>query len=114
MKELTALLQQNSVAVDRGDKVTLDRLLAEDFNTRWQGQGYDKDSWIEPQTGVPNVATHKVFNAELAGYTADTATLHFERRYIYKDGTPPHKVRDSATLVKRDGQWRIKTLIPGY
>jgi ketosteroid isomerase-like protein len=114
LKELTTVIKQYFAAFDRGDKAALERLLSVDFNTRWRGKDYDKDAWIAPQTGEPNVATHEIFNAELAGNSAEEATVHFERRLTYKDGSPPYKVRDSATLVKRDGRWQIKTLIPGH
>jgi ketosteroid isomerase-like protein len=114
LKDVTSIVQQYFKAMDLGDKVELERLLANDFSARWQGKDYDKDGWIEPQTGEPNIATHEIFNAELAGYTADTATLHFERRYTYKDGRPPYKVRDSANLVKRNGRWQIKNIIAGH
>ncbi|HJU55516.1 MAG TPA: nuclear transport factor 2 family protein [Pyrinomonadaceae bacterium] len=114
LKELTAVLQQYFASLDRGDKAALERLLSVDFNTRWQGKDYDKDGWITPQQGQPNVASNEVFNAQLEGSSADTATVHFERRLTYKDGSPPYKVRDSATLVKRDGRWQLKTLIPGH
>ena len=114
LKDLTTVIKQYFVAFDRGDKAALERLLSVDFNTRWRGKDYDKDAWIAPQTGEPNVATHEIFNAELAGNSANDATVHFERRLTYKDGSPPYKVRDSATFVKRDGRWQIKTLIPGH
>lgn len=114
LKELTTVLKQYFAAFDRGDKAALERFLSVDFNTRWRGKDYDKDAWISPQAGEPNVATHEIFNAELAGNTADAATVHFERRLTYKDGSPPYKVRDSATFVKREGRWQIKTLIPGH
>jgi ketosteroid isomerase-like protein len=114
LKDLTAVVKEYFAAFDRGDKAALDRLLAIDFNTRWRGKDYDKDAWIAPQKGEPNVATHEIFNAELAGSSADEATVHFERRLTYKDGSAPYKVRDSATLVKRDGRWQIKMLIPGH
>lgn len=114
LKDLTAIIKEYFAAFDRGDKAALERLLSVDFNTRWRGKDYDKDGWIGPQTGEPNVATHEIFNAELAGSSADAATVHFERRLTYKDGSAPYKVRDSATFVKRDGRWQIKTLIPGH
>jgi ketosteroid isomerase-like protein len=114
LRDLTAVIKQYFAAFDRGDKAALERLLSVDFNTRWRGKDYDKDAWIAPQTGEPNVATHEIFNAEMAGSSAEEATVHFERRLTYKDGSAPYKVRDSATLVKRDGRWQIKTLIPGH
>ena len=114
LKELTALLQQYFAAFDRGDKATLARLLSADFSSRWRGKDYDKDGWISPQAGEPNVAKEEIYNAELAGDAADEATVHFERRTTYKDNSPPYKERDSATFVKRDGRWQIKTLIYGH
>ena len=114
LKELTALLQQYFAAFNRGDKATLERLLSADFSSRWRGKDYDKDDWIGPQAGEPNIAKDEVYNAELAGDSAEEATVHFERRTTYKDNSPPYKERDSATFVKRDGRWQIKTLIYGH
>jgi hypothetical protein len=112
--ELTSLIKQYFTAINRGDKATLDRLLAPEFNSRWRGKDYDKDDWVSPQAGTPNVAGDEIYNAELAGSSADEATVHFERRTTFKDSTPPNKERNSATFVKKDGRWLIKTLIYGH
>ncbi|HKQ51548.1 MAG TPA: nuclear transport factor 2 family protein, partial [Pyrinomonadaceae bacterium] len=106
--------QQYFAAFDRGDKATLERLLSADFTSRWRGKDYDKDGWISPQSGEPNIAKDEIYNAELAGDSTEEATVHFERRQTYKDNSPPYKERDSATFVKRDGRWQIKTLIYGH
>lgn len=114
LDELTALIKQYFAAINRGDKATLARLLAPEFNSRWRGKDYDKDDWIGPQAGEPNVAGDEIYNAQMAGSSADEATVHFERRTTYKDNSPPYKERNSATFVKKEGRWLIKTLIYGH
>jgi ketosteroid isomerase-like protein len=114
LADLTTALKDYFSAFDRGDKAALERLLSADFSTRWRGKDYDKDDWITPQTGQPNVAKDEIFNTELEGSSADTATMHFERRQTYKDNSAPYKERDSASFVKRDGRWQIKTFIYGH
>ncbi|HWT03414.1 MAG TPA: nuclear transport factor 2 family protein [Pyrinomonadaceae bacterium] len=114
LNDLTALIKQYFVAINRGDKGTLERLLAPEFNSRWRGKDYDKDAWVGPQAGEPNVAGDEIYNAQLAGSSADEATVHFERRTTYKDNSPPYKERNSATFVKKEGRWQIKTLIYGH
>ena len=114
LADLTALIKQYFVAINRGDKGTLDLLLAPEFNSRWRGKDYDKEEWVGPQAGEPNVAGDEIYNAQLAGSSAGEATVHFERRTTYKDNSPPYKERNSATFVKRDGRWQIKTLIYGH
>lgn len=114
LSELTLLIKQYFAAIQRGDKAMLERLLAPEFNSRWRGKDYDKDSWISPQAGEPNVAGDEIYNAQLAGSSADEATVHFERRTTYKDNSPAYKERNSATFVKKDGRWQIKTLIYGH
>jgi ketosteroid isomerase-like protein len=114
LSELTGLIKQYFAAINRGDKATLDRLLAPEFNSRWRGKDYDKDDWVSPQAGEPNVAGDEIYNAELAGSSADEATVHFERRTTYKDNAPPYKERNSATFARKDGRWLIKTLIYGH
>ena len=114
LSELTGLIKQYFAAINRGDKATLDRLLAPEFNSRWRGKDYDKDAWVSPQAGEPNVAGDEIYNAQLAGSSAGEATVHFERRTTYKDNSPPYKERNSATFVKKDGRWLIKTLIYGH
>ena len=114
LSDLTDLLKQYFEAMHRGDKATLERLLAADFNSRWRGKDIDKDDWINPQTGDPNIAGDEVYNAQLAGNSSNEATVHFERRITYKDNTPAYKERDSATFVKRDGRWQFKMVISGH
>ncbi len=114
LSELTTLIKQYFAAINRGDKATLDRLLAPEFNSRWRGKDFDKDAWVSPQAGEPNVAGDEIYNAQLAGSSTDEATVHFERRTTYKDNSPPYKERNSATFVKKDRRWQIKTLIYGH
>ena len=114
LSELTALIKQYFEAINRGDKATLARLLAPEFNSRWRGKDYDKEDWVGPQAGEPNVAGDEIYNAQLAGSSPDEATVHFERRTTYKDKSPPYKERNSATFVKKEGRWQIKTLIYGH
>jgi len=114
LTDLTALIKQYFAAIKSGDKASLERLLAPEFNSRWRGKDYDKDAWIGPQAGETNVAGDEIYNAQLAGSSADEATVHFERRTTYRDNTPPYKERNSATFAKKDGRWQIKTLIYGH
>jgi ketosteroid isomerase-like protein len=112
--EVTAVAREYMDAVDKGDLAALERILANDFTVRWQGKLYDKNSWLEGRKPADNVATDEMVNPVLMGYSADTATLHHDRRLTYKDGSPPYMERDSMTFVKNSGRWQLKEYIYGH
>ena len=98
----------------RGDKAAIDRLISDDFSARYGGQIYDKDSWIGSPKGYSNITGDDVLKPELVGYTADTATLHFEERTTFNDNTAPSVKVVSTSFVKKDGRWLIKSTIIGH
>ena len=98
----------------RGDKAAIDRLISDDFSARYGGQIYDKDSWIGSPKGYSNITGDDVLKPELVGYTADTATLHFEERTTFNDNTAPSVKVVSTSIVKKDGRWLIKSTIIGH
>jgi hypothetical protein len=114
LSETSAVVKEYLKANDKGDLKALERLLANDFTARWQGKVYDKNGWMEGLTPSVRIATDDVVNPMLVGYTADTATIHTDRRLTYTDGSPSYTERDSIGLVKKDGQWQIKELISGH
>lgn len=114
LSETSAVVKEYLSANDKGDLKALERLLANDFLARWQGKVYDKNGWIEGKTPSDKIATDEVVNPMLIGYTADTATIHFDRRITYNEGSPPYTEKDSVSLVKKDGQWQIKEHISGH
>ena len=114
LSELTAVAREYLSANDKADLATLERLMANDFTARWQGKVYDKNAWTEGKKPSETIATDEIISPELVGNTADTATIHFDRRITYNNGNPPYTERDSLTFVKRDGRWQLKEHISGH
>ena len=114
LSETSTVVKEYLSANDKGDLKALERLLANDFLARWQGKVYDKNGWIEGKKPLDKIATDDVVNPTLIGYTADTATIHFDRRITYNEGSPAYTEKDSVSLVKKDGQWQIKEHISGH
>ena len=48
-----------------------------------------------------------------ANASANTAVLHASVKNTYNDNAPPHSSMRSATFVKKNGKWLIKSLIFG-
>jgi hypothetical protein len=114
LSEVVAAEREFIAANVRGDKAAIDRLISDDFSARYGGQIYDKDSWIGSPKGFSNIAGDDVLKPELIGYTADTATLHFEERTTYNDNTATNVKVVSTSFVKKDGRWLIKSTIIGH
>jgi hypothetical protein len=114
LSETSTVVKEYLSANDKGDIKALERLLANDFLARWQGKVYDKNGWMEGKTPADKIAADDVVNPTLIGYTADTATIHFDRRISYNEGSPSYTEKDSISLVKKDGQWQIKEHISGH
>lgn len=114
LNELVAVERQLIGATIRGDKATMERIIANEFTARYGGQLYDKDSWIGSPKGLPNIASDDILKPELIGYTGDTATIHFDERATFNDNTAPNMKMVSVTFVKRNGNWQIKSLISGH
>jgi hypothetical protein len=114
LSEVVAAEREFIAANVHGDKAAIDRLISDDFSARYGGQIYDKDSWIGSPKGFSNVAGDDILKPELIGYTADTATLHFEERTAYNDNTATSVKVVSTSFVKKDGRWMIKSTIIGH
>lgn len=114
LSEVTAAVREYINVNDKGDLKALERILANDFQARWQGKIFDKNGWMDGKVPSTTIASDEISNIVLAGSTADTATLHFDRRLTYNNGSAPFTERDSISLVKRDGQWQIKEHISGH
>ena len=110
--ELAAVLREYSAANVRGDKEALRRIFADDFNARYENKSWDKETWIGPSSGgIPGISTTDAVNIEVISLTGDTATVHYDSTATYADNSPSTRYKNSATLVKRDGRWQIKSLI---
>lgn len=110
LKDLTDTVHRFNTARNTGDTATQERLLANEFSARGDdGKTYNKADWIDPK-GLPNFASHKVENAEVLNHTQYTATLGYDGRTTYNDGTPSGVSRYTVTFVKRDGRWQIKSV----
>lgn len=109
LKDLSDTVHRFNTARNTGDTATQERLLANEFSARFDDKTYNKADWIDPK-GLPNFADHKVENAEVLNHTQYTATLGYDGRTTYNDGTPPGVSRYTVALVKRDGRWQIKSL----
>jgi hypothetical protein len=114
LKDVLAVTREYMVAIDQVDMEALERLLANDFTVRWEGKIYDKNGWVEGRTPSGKIATDEITTSALMGYSADTATLHFDRRITYKDGSSPYTERDSVAFVKNGGRWQLKEYIYGH
>jgi hypothetical protein len=114
LKILVSVEKEFDAAARRGDRATMERLMADDFKARYGGQLYDKDSWIGNPKGYPNIETDEILRPELIGFTDETATIHYDERIAYNDNTPPGTTTISTTFVKKNGSWQIKSIMHGH
>jgi len=109
LNELIDTVHRFNTARNTGDTATQELLLANEFSAQSDGRTYNKADWIDPK-GVANFASHKVENAEILTHTQFTASLSYDGKNIYNDGSAPNTTRYTVTLVKRDGRWQIKSV----
>jgi hypothetical protein len=109
LSDLIDTVHRFNTARNTGDTATQELLLANEFTAQSDGRTYTKADWIDPK-GVANFASHKVENAEILSHTQFTASLGYDGKNIYNDGSAPNTVRYTVTLVRRDGRWQIKSV----
>lgn len=108
LSELTDTLHRFNTARNTGDVKTQEELLANEFRGDSNGRVYSREEWIDSK-GLSNFADHKVENAELLAHTEFTASMSYDGKTIYNDGTAPGVGRYTVTFVKRDGRWQLRT-----
>lgn len=108
LSELVDTVHRLNAARNTGDTRTQEDLLANEFVGDSNGRTYYKADWIDSK-GLGNFAEHKVENAELLSHTEFTASMGYDGKTIYNDGTRPDVGRYTVTFVKRDGRWQIKS-----
>jgi len=109
LKDLIDTVHRFNTARNTGDTATQEQLLANEFSAEFDGKIYKKADWIDSK-GLANFAAHKVENAELLSHTQYTASLGYDGKTTYTDGTPSATSRFIVGFVKRDGRWQIKSL----
>ena len=109
LNDLVDTVHRFNTARNTGDTATQELLLANEFSAQSDGRTYTKADWIDPK-GVANFASHKVENPEILSHTQYTASLGYDGKNIYNDGSAPNTIRYTVTLVKRDGRWQIKSV----
>lgn len=104
------LINDLAAAFERNDAAALDRLYADDFiGTTLAGELYDKPALLGViKSGIQKYESVNVDEIKIHVY-GDAATVHSRGR-IKLQVNGQHKedlTRDTTTLVKRQGQWRI-------
>ena len=108
LSELVNTVHRLNTARNTGDTRTQEELLANEFVGDSNGRTFSKADWIDPK-GLGNFAEHKVENAELLSHTEYTASMGYDGKNIYNDGTKPDVGRYTVTFVNRDSRWQIKS-----
>lgn len=108
LSELVDTVHRLNTARNTGDTRTQEDLLANEFVGDSNGRTFYKADWIDAK-GLRNFAEHKVENAEILSHTEYTASMGYDGKTIFNDGTAPDVGRYTVTFVKRDGRWQIKS-----
>jgi len=112
-RRLVAVYNEFLIAYRKGDKAAMERLLADDFTTRTGSKVYDKTDWITQSQGNPDIETQEISSPELISYDGNTAVLHITVQNTWNNNTSPTSYMRSATFVKRNGKWQVKSGIFG-
>lgn len=106
LSELKALEDQMTDASIKGDKATLERMLAEDYNaTGADGKFYNRTQTIYSTEPMPSVTSWSVDDARLLSRSETSATLSAVITFRSADGMERQRVTD--TFMKRNGQWQL-------
>ena len=105
LSELTTLESEFSRAIVEGDKVALERILADEFvNTDEKGKTSDKKQFI----ATIKAGAYKsigIFEPKLMSSSSDKAVMTLVRAYQSKRNTI--NSRETETYVNRAGRWQI-------
>ncbi len=109
-QEIQQFVADLVAAFERNDAAALDRLYADDFiGTTLAGELYDRPALLGViKSGIQKYESVKVDEIKIHVY-GETATVHSRGRIkLLINGQPKEDfTRDTTTLVKRQGQWRI-------
>lgn len=106
LSELRVLEDKMTGASIKGDKTTLEGLLADDYNaTGADGKFYNRTQTLYSAEATPSVTSWSVDNARLLSRSETSATLSAVVSFRSASNVERQQITD--TFVKRDGQWRL-------
>jgi hypothetical protein len=107
LKELTELKNKWKAAGARGDLLSLQQILADEFtNSDENGKTYNKAEWVKLFKGGTTLKSWTLSDEKLVNFDGDTATMTVNIRSIYPRGRE-RRVIDTDKFVKRDGRWQV-------
>jgi hypothetical protein len=106
LAELKGLEDQLTGASIKGDKATLERILADDYTaTGADGKFYNRTQTLDSTAPAPSVTGWSVDGARLLSRGESSATLSAVVTFRSKTGAERQQITD--TFVKRNARWQL-------
>jgi hypothetical protein len=106
LSELKEIEDKMTGASIKGDKTTLNGVLADDYSaTGADGQFYNRTQTLYSTEPTPSVTSWSVDNARLLSRSETSATLSAVITFRSESSIERQQITD--TFVKRDGRWRL-------
>lgn len=106
LSELKELEDQMTGASIKGDKATLERMLADDYSaTGADGKFYNRTQTLYSTEPMPSVTSWSVDSARLLSRSEASATL--TATVVFRTEKSMEKQQITDTFMKRDGRWQL-------
>jgi hypothetical protein len=106
LSELKEIEDKMTGASIKGDKATLEGMLADDYNaTGADGKFYNRTQTLYSTEATPSVTSWSVDNARLLSRSETSATLSAVVSFRSASSVERQQITD--TFVKSDGRWKL-------
>ncbi|HEY8558811.1 MAG TPA: hypothetical protein VIL74_00300 [Pyrinomonadaceae bacterium] len=116
LNELTTVARKFNEALAKGNRIGIEKHLADDFEGRLNDAGledvYGKKILLENARVDKNFVSYNIYNAELIDRSKENAVIHclqtVTRRSVFEPGKfEPYIERGTIGFIRTDGSWLI-------